>query len=188
MVVFGSWLVLPLGASTLLLLLDAQLKMSILQVLLHIEAQVDIQKMEHDKVTKGTICYPCNYPEVDTCQTGQASYASIRTLPSFQLYWCFCLKIYTMCNNKLYFIGSHSTYKVHSHPVNSTHNLKKEMENVSILEKLLGSWTSLFSLSDSFHFILTKTKLRWYKGQTTPDYCCCRLLEYIVIPNPLYML
>jgi len=94
MVVFNSWLVLPLGAATLLIFLDAHLKMSIVQVLLHIEAQVDAWKIECDKDLKGTKLYHCSYLEFDTCQTGQVSYASdcIRTLSPFPALVMFLFK------------------------------------------------------------------------------------------------
>lgn len=50
MVSFGSWIVLPVGLTTVLLLLETLLKMSVGQVLLHIEVQMDIMKMEMEKL------------------------------------------------------------------------------------------------------------------------------------------
>lgn len=60
---------------------------------------------------------------------------------------------------------SHSTQKVCSHIVNSKRDIKKVMENVSILRKLSESSASLFSLFDSFILSAPKENYTDIKGK-----------------------
>lgn len=69
MVVLSFWLIVAVGACTLLLLFDQSV--SCPGVSAYSGTGGDIQKMEYDEVMKGTKPYLCNYLKVYTCQTAQ---------------------------------------------------------------------------------------------------------------------